>query len=394
MSLASEMLPCDREAARRRSRRGDEHDAALTMSAAALSAPRRPWEAGVAPRARRPLRRRAKSPLREVLDVDPGERVVPDVATAEGAVLDLAAGDQRRRVRGPADGDEAAASASRRWSVEGAVSECMRARRRAAWFIAEPRRGDDPAPPRSRPRDDGGRVHPAPDAVPRASATSAAATTSRCGPRPAARSSSRPTPRRCARSSRAIPSSCAPARPTSCSRRCSARAARCCSTAPSTCATGACCCRRFTASACARTPTRCARSPSATSRRWPRGRAFSVIGSTQAITLEVIMRIVFGVEDRGRRDRLGARAAARARRRRVAPARARAAADRRALRGPAQPVGRASWRRAQTPTRLLREEIAAHRAAGGRRRRRPLAAARARATRTAPRSATTTSSTS
>jgi len=38
---------------------------------------------------------------------------------------------------------------------------------------------------------------------------------------------------------------------------------------------------------------------------WPRGRSFSVIASTQAITLDVIMRVVFGVDDRVRRERLG-----------------------------------------------------------------------------------------
>jgi cytochrome P450 len=38
---------------------------------------------------------------------------------------------------------------------------------------------------------------------------------------------------------------------------------------------------------------------------WPRRRGFSVLPSMQAITLEVIMRAVFGVEDRARLDRLG-----------------------------------------------------------------------------------------
>jgi cytochrome P450 len=37
---------------------------------------------------------------------------------------------------------------------------------------------------------------------------------------------------------------------------------------------------------------------------WPRGRRFSVLPSMQAITLEVIMRAVFGFEDRERLDRL------------------------------------------------------------------------------------------
>ena len=38
---------------------------------------------------------------------------------------------------------------------------------------------------------------------------------------------------------------------------------------------------------------------------WPRHRRFSVLPSMQAITLEVIMRAVFGVDDRDRRERLG-----------------------------------------------------------------------------------------
>jgi cytochrome P450 len=37
---------------------------------------------------------------------------------------------------------------------------------------------------------------------------------------------------------------------------------------------------------------------------WPRGRRFSVLASMQALTLEVIMRVVFGVEDERRRERL------------------------------------------------------------------------------------------
>jgi len=38
---------------------------------------------------------------------------------------------------------------------------------------------------------------------------------------------------------------------------------------------------------------------------WPRGRSFSVLESMQAITLEVIMRAVFGFEDAERRERIG-----------------------------------------------------------------------------------------
>ncbi|HEX6388581.1 MAG TPA: cytochrome P450, partial [Solirubrobacteraceae bacterium] len=88
---------------------------------------------------------------------------------------------------------------------------------------------------------------------------------------------------------------------------------------------------------------------------WPRGRAFSVIGSTQAITLEVIMRVVFGVVDD---DRLG-RAL-----RRVLDA----VASRRQVvtllltnrfEGPRSPWGRFMAARAEAE-RLLRAEIAAH----------------------------------
>lgn len=38
---------------------------------------------------------------------------------------------------------------------------------------------------------------------------------------------------------------------------------------------------------------------------WPRDRRFSVLPSMQAITLEIIMRAVFGFDDRERRDRIG-----------------------------------------------------------------------------------------
>jgi len=96
---------------------------------------------------------------------------------------------------------------------------------------------------------------------------------------------------------------------------------------------------------------------------WPRGRAFSVIGSTQAITLEVIMRVVFGVEDRGRRERLG-----RALRRVLDGVGSRPrvlalvlTAER--FEGPRSPWGRFMAARTEAQ-RLLREEIAAHRAAG------------------------------
>jgi len=38
---------------------------------------------------------------------------------------------------------------------------------------------------------------------------------------------------------------------------------------------------------------------------WPRGRGFPVLPSMQAITLEIIMRAVFGFDDRERRERIG-----------------------------------------------------------------------------------------
>ena len=38
---------------------------------------------------------------------------------------------------------------------------------------------------------------------------------------------------------------------------------------------------------------------------WPRGERFAVLPSMQAVTLEVIMRAVFGFEDAERRERIG-----------------------------------------------------------------------------------------
>jgi cytochrome P450 len=91
---------------------------------------------------------------------------------------------------------------------------------------------------------------------------------------------------------------------------------------------------------------------------WPRGRTFSVISSTQAITLEVIMRVVFGVADVGRRERLG-RALRRVldavgSRRQVVTLLATARFE-----GPRSPWGRFMAAREQAHA-LLREEIAAH----------------------------------
>jgi cytochrome P450 len=95
---------------------------------------------------------------------------------------------------------------------------------------------------------------------------------------------------------------------------------------------------------------------------WPRGRRFGVIGSMQAITLDVIMRIVFGVDDPVRRERLGGAL--------------RAVLDQIGSRGRVVALmlsaerldGRLSpWRRFMAAraeaVALLREEIAAHRAA-------------------------------
>ncbi len=97
--------------------------------------------------------------------------------------------------------------------------------------------------------------------------------------------------------------------------------------------------------------------------QWPRGRAFSVIASTQAITLEVIMRVVFGVADRERRERLG-----RALRRVLDAVGSRPrvvalvlTAER--FDGPRSPWGRFMTARAEAEA-LLREEIAAHDGSG------------------------------
>jgi cytochrome P450 len=92
---------------------------------------------------------------------------------------------------------------------------------------------------------------------------------------------------------------------------------------------------------------------------WPRGRAFSVIGSTQAITLEVIMRIVFGVVEN---DRL-----ARALRRVLDAVGSRRQVTTLLLTGrfsgPRSPWGRFMEARGEAQ-QLLREEIASHRADG------------------------------
>ena len=82
--------------------------------------------------------------------------------------------------------------------------------------------------------------------------------------------------------------------------RSSATARSCCSRAPSTCRAASSCCRRSTATACAPTSRSCARPPPARSRAGPTPEPFAVHPSMQAITLEVIMRAVFGVADRER----------------------------------------------------------------------------------------------
>ena len=78
------------------------------------------------------------------------------------------------------------------------------------------------------------------------------------------------------------------------------RTRSCASTAPSTCASAGCCCRRSTASGCSATARSCAtrrRGDRAHARRRRRSRCAT---HTQAITLDVIMRAVFGVTRRAR----------------------------------------------------------------------------------------------
>ena len=116
-----------------------------------------------------------------------------------------------------------------------------------------------------------------------------------------------------------------------------------------------------TASGCAATARSCARRPSADRRRWPVGEPFALRPHTQAITLEVIVRAVFGVDDPRARtsacarcsprvlDRLTARAADGTDRRRSAPT-------------PADP-GAFAARAAAPSTELLSRSIAERRAA-------------------------------
>jgi cytochrome P450 len=107
---------------------------------------------------------------------------------------------------------------------------------------------------------------------------------------------------------------------------------------------------------------------------WPRGRPFSALGSLQAITLDVIMRAVFGVEDQRRAERLtkalrgvldmtGSRLAV-LRLMLSAPADAEGAAT-----AERTPPGRGAWGRLMAARReadaLIYEQIAARRSEAG-----------------------------
>ena len=129
-------------------------------------------------------------------------------------------------------------------------------------------------------------------------ARAASATGSRCAlPGVAAvrvhqRSGGHPRP-----SSRAIRRSSAPARRTRRSAPSWDRSRCCFSTVPLTCASAACCCRRFTASACTPTAGSCAPPPSGSSTPGRSAQPFPLHASMQAITFDVILRAVFGVDD-------------------------------------------------------------------------------------------------
>ena len=73
-------------------------------------------------------------------------------------------------------------------------------------------------------------------------------------------------------------------------------------TGPSTCASASCCCRRSTASGCASTSRRSWRRRAQDMASWPLGEPMRLQERTRAITLEVILRAVFGVEA----ERMGA----------------------------------------------------------------------------------------
>ena len=77
------------------------------------------------------------------------------------------------------------------------------------------------------------------------------------------------------------------------------RARCCCWRAPTTCRAARRCCRRSTATACARTSRSCVEAAERELDGWPVGAPFAVHPSMQAITLEVILRAVFGVSERG-----------------------------------------------------------------------------------------------
>ena len=106
------------------------------------------------------------------------------------------------------------------------------------------------------------------------------------------------TPTRSAGCSPSTRTSPAAARAPRRSSRSSGRGRSCCSTAPSTCASAGSSCRRCTARRCA---------PGARSSRelaerelasWPRGRPVATLPRMRALTLEVVLRLVFGARDR------------------------------------------------------------------------------------------------
>ena len=83
------------------------------------------------------------------------------------------------------------------------------------------------------------------------------------------------------------------------SRRCGRSSGRTrCSprSASATCASASCCCRRSTARRSSATWRRSPRRPSARSTRWPLGSPFALAPHMQAITLDVIMAGIFGIE--------------------------------------------------------------------------------------------------
>jgi cytochrome P450 len=75
---------------------------------------------------------------------------------------------------------------------------------------------------------------------------------------------------------------------------------------PATCASAGSCCRRSTASGCSATASSCARWPSARSRPGPPARRSRSRPRMQAVTLEIILQAVFGVQAGAAKERLRA----------------------------------------------------------------------------------------